>query len=98
MILNWFNASKEKEFGKALAQALIERTPVDSAVGKNLLHRKHEAMLNKLTQLVADFKKNRKLNTYKKAALGNAFKWTLIEHGYDSEYIDQITHWLILKL
>ncbi len=96
-IFSWFNANEEKQFGRMLAQALIERTPVESAVGK-ILNKKHEAMLNKLSQLVIEFKHDRKMNTYKKAALGNTFKWELIKKGYDREYVDQLTNWIILKL
>ncbi|MDY7539050.1 hypothetical protein QN395_05190 [Undibacterium sp. RTI2.2] len=96
-IFSWFDATEEKQFGQILAEALIERTPVESAVGK-ILNKKHEAMLNKLSQLVIEFKQDRKMNTYKKAALGNTFKWELIKKGYDREYVDQLTNWIILKL
>ncbi|MFZ6845828.1 hypothetical protein [Undibacterium sp. RuTC16W] len=97
-IFSWFDASQEKQFGLTLAQALIERTPVDKALSEGALSKKHEAMLNKLNQLAMEFKKDRKLNTYKKAALGNSFKWALITRGYDSNYVDQLTKWIILKL
>ncbi|CAN5416465.1 hypothetical protein BH11PSE11_BH11PSE11_00830 [soil metagenome] len=98
MIFSWFDAKEAKEFGELLAQMLIERTPVDEAVSKRTVTKKHEAMLHQLTQQITQFKLEHKLNFYKKAKLGNSFKWTLREKGYDVEYVDQMTTMLMLKL
>ena len=99
MLFSWFNAREAKAFGTRLAEMLIERTPAEGAtVGKHLLTKKHEAMLHQLEQHVTRFGTEHKLNAYKKAQLGNRFKWTLRDKGYDAEYVDQLTHWLMLKL
>ena len=98
MIFNWFDANEADKFGVFLAELLIERTPVDDAIGKRSVTKKHEAMLHQLGQHVARFKAEHKLNMYKKAKLGNAFKWKLREKGYDAEYVDQMTNWLMFKL
>ena len=44
------------------------------------------------------FKADHKLNAYKTAQLGNAFKWTLKDRKYDAAYVDHMTNWLVLKL
>lgn len=98
MLLSWFDAREAKAFGTRLAEMLIERTPVEGAVGKHLLTKKHEAMLHQLEQQVVRFKAEHKLNAYKTAQLGNAFKWTLKDRKYDTAYVDQVTNWLVLKL
>ncbi|MGZ5156914.1 MAG: hypothetical protein ACXWCU_08385 [Caldimonas sp.] len=99
MILSWFDAREATQFGASLAEMLIERTPAEGAVmGKRMLTKKHEAMMHQLEQQVSRFKTQHKLNAYKKAQLGNKFKWTLKDKGYDGEYVDQMTNWLMVKL
>lgn len=98
-MLSWFDARDASKFGTTLAEMLIERTPAEGArVGKHLLTKKHEAMLHQLEQQVTRFKAEHKLNAYKKAQLGNKFKWTLKDKGYDTAYVDQVTNWLMFKL
>ena len=98
MLFSWFDAREAKAFGTRLAEMLIERTPDEGAVGKGRLTKKHEAMLHQLEQQVVRFRTDHKLNAYKTAQLGNTFKWTLRDRGYDAAYIDQVTNWLLLKL
>jgi len=47
---------------------------------------------------VQQFKKDRRLNVYKKAKLGNAFKWSLRDAGYDVDYVNELTEWLMLRV
>jgi hypothetical protein len=98
VILGIFDASEASNFGEHLANLLIERTPAEGTIGQRRLTKKHEAMLHQLEQQVARFKAEHKLNTYKKAKLGNRFKWVLREKGYDLAYVDQLTNWLMFKL
>lgn len=99
MLFNWFDASQEKQFGHALAESLIDRLALEEPAANNRLRgKRHDAMLHNMQQQITEFTLDRKLNTYKKAQLGNAFKWTLKDKGYDPEYVDQITNWLMLKI
>ena len=98
MIFSWFDAKEASDFGSTLAQMLIERTPADGKVGKGRLTKKHEAMLHQLERHVVKFREGHKLNVYKKAQLGNRFKWTLKDKGYDDEYVDHLTNWLMVHL
>jgi hypothetical protein len=93
-----FDAREASDFGERLAKLLIERTPEEGSIGKRRLTKKHEAMLHQLEQQVTKFKAEHKLNVYRKAKLGNRFKWVLREKGYDAEYVDQLTNWLMFKL
>jgi len=98
VVLGLFDASEASDFGERLANLLIERTPAAGTVGHGRLTKKHEAMLHQLEQQVTKFKAEHKLNTYKKAKLGNRFKWVLREKGYDAVYVDHLTNWLMFKL
>ena len=98
MTLSWFDAKEAKDFGETLAQLLIERTPAEGTLGEGRLTKKHTAMLHQLDRHVVQFRQQHKLNVYKKAQLGNRFKWTLKEKGYDAGYIDLLTNWLMLQL
>ena len=77
MLFDWFNATAAKEFGAALAQFYIERIPLDSAVNEKKFASKTKGVLDKMTGRVTQFKAANRLNTYKKAQLGNAFKCIL---------------------
>ncbi len=94
MLLSWFDASEAKEFGISLAKFYIERLPLD-APNKPV---KAQETLTKMLQQVARFKLNHQLNVYRKAQLGNAFKWTLKDAGYDSHFADALTKELMIDL
>ena len=99
MWFSWFDAREEKQFGHSLAESLIGRLPLDGPdLNDRLKGKKHDVMLHKMLQQISSFTLERKMNTYKKAQLGNAFKWALKEKGYDPEYVDQLTNWLMLKI
>jgi hypothetical protein len=98
MALNWFNAKEEKAFGESLAKYFMERTPTGTDKSGKFVAKKQEELLNKMTQQLAQFKAQRKLNIYKRAQLGNSFKWTLRDAGFDTGYVDQLTSWLMLRL
>jgi len=91
MALGWFNASEAKEFGITLAQFYMNRIPPGDSDGKNKSIAKRQEVLNKLFLQLAQFKRDHKLNIYKKAQLGNVFKWTLKDAGYDPAFVDELT-------
>lgn len=98
MVLSWFDASEAKEFGASLAHFYIERIPLGDSGGKNKpIAKKQQEVVNKMFQQMARFKIDHRLNIYKKAQLGNAFKWALKDAGYDAEFVDQFTKELMLK-
>lgn len=98
MVLSWLDASEAKEFGSSLAHFYIERIPPDESDWKNKsIAKKQQEVVNKMFQQMARFKLEHKLNIYKKAQLGNAFKWALKDAGYDLVFVDQLTKELMLK-
>lgn len=98
MLFSWFDATKEKEFGATLARFYMERSPLDASdKTPKFVARKQEQVLTKLSQQIDAFKQTGSLNIYKKAQIGNVFKWSLKDAGYDPLYVDELTSWLMLK-
>ena len=98
ILYGWFDATPAKEFGKALAQFFMEQLPLDNKATEKKFSAKTQHVLKKMALRVADFKKTAKLNTYKTAQLGNAFRWTLKDAGYDDAYVETLTTWLVTRL
>lgn len=97
-MLKWLDAKEEQAFGKALAQFYVDRVPFEAPFGKKRFATKTQDTLTKLDLQVQLFKKDRPLNVYKKAKLGNAFKWVLRDAGYDAAYVNELTEWLMLRI
>lgn len=96
-MLDWFDAKSAVAFADVLAQLVVERTPQGGA-GAGRVVKKNKAMLHQLEQHVMRFREQNRLNTFQKAKLGNQFKWSLREKGYDAAFVDDLTTWLMIKL
>lgn len=97
-LLSWFDAAESKKFGTTLAQFVIEKIPKASHKSDKEFARKVDYSLEKMTVQIVQFKQQHQLNTYKKAQLGNAFKWTLLDAGFSADYVDELTKWLLQKI
>ena len=99
MILSdWFNATSAKAFGTELADSFIEVVPLNAKLSGKKFEQKAEAALKRMSQQIVEFKSKNKLNVYKKAQLGNAFKWRLKDAAYQTSYIEALTEWLVERL
>ena len=98
MAFSWFDASEAKQFGKALAQFYLAKLPVDTDRADKKYPNKKEFVARKMAEQIGDFKLENKLNLYKKAQLGNAFKWALLEAGYSGKDVDELTTALMHQL
>ncbi len=98
MFLAMLNTKAEKEFGLALANFYISHMPLNEKSSAKQFASKSEKVLSGMTNQVNHFKKTNPLNFYKKAQIGNAFKWALKDHGYDDTYIARLTEWLLTAL
>ena len=98
MVLKWFDSSEAENFGKSLAQLLIKKTPVSSKNNKIKGIAKQFDAVDQMYLQLEQFKLGNRLNVYKKAKLGSAFKYELLAAGYDPELVDQVTKGLLLKL
>lgn len=98
MILGWFDAAEAKKFGDLLARFFIANSPSGKRFGEKAFEMKTSKTLKQMTEQIDHFKLQHKLNTYKKAQLGNAFQWALKDAGFEPEYVDKLTKWLMLKI
>ena len=97
-MFDWFNATAAKAFGETLADGFAKAVPPDNKLSSKQFAAKAESTLKKMSVQVRDFRSTSKLNMYKKAQLGNAFKWRLKDKGFDDSYVDQLTEWLLEHL
>ncbi|HSH73180.1 MAG TPA: hypothetical protein VK974_09005 [Methylophilaceae bacterium] len=98
-MISWLDASGATKFGTELAEFFIRRIPLADVTSKNKTSMANKrAALNEMFRQIDKFKIEHRMNFYKKAKLGNAFKWMLLEAGYNSEIIDDLTKEILLKL
>jgi hypothetical protein len=91
MFSDWFNCKDVDELVDSIVEDLVTRFPpgkLDLPVDKAAKRLKgvHNAAFNR----VENFARSRRLNLYKKAHLGNRFKWSLREAGYSGEFADAL--------
>jgi hypothetical protein len=97
-MLGWFDAREAKQFGSSMAAFYVAAIPVAGSLSEKKFATKSQATLRDIATKIDVFKKAHRLNAYKKAQLGNTFKWALKDAGYDADYIDKLTDWLVTRL
>ena len=102
MFKNFFNAVEAKVLGSEMAALIAHRTPINPVDNNQLrqlknYEKRHEATLVLIEKKLDRFKKNNSLNIYTKAQLGSAFKYGLLDRGYDQDFCEKTTTWLLLK-
>jgi hypothetical protein len=88
------------EFAKELAQELSKKYPpvLDQSPDRTLSERRLTRILEDTCNRALAFKNEHKLGVYKKARLGNTFRWELEEMGYSRKFIDTATEGLVVYL
>ena len=99
MIFSWFDAKDAKAFGLEIADFYVARVKKDQD-GKRarFAEKKQRELLGKIAQKIALFKSTNSLNVYKKAQIGNIFRWRLLDAGFDKSYVDELTGWITRHL
>jgi len=96
-MISWLDARDAQKFGITLAEFFMERIPLEASNKKSKSMEKKQEVLNTMFSQIPPFKMKHKLNIYKKAKLGNAFKWKLLDADYDPALVDELTKLLMLK-
>lgn len=99
LLFGWFDTREADTFAKAIADDLMGRLPASVEDGGKKLtpervHNAHQAIIAR----AGAFARDHKLNWYRKAHLGNTFRWVLLEKGYDKEFVDIWTHNLLVAV
>ena len=100
MVFKIFGSSKVDEFAKSLAQDIGKRYP--PAIANNpeqMISQKRLATILEDAFVQAHrFNAENGLGVFRKAKLGNTFKWELKEMGYDEKFVDMATEGLVVYL
>ena len=98
MVFKLFSPNKIDEFSKSLAQDIAKRYP--PAIANNpqqmVSQKRLTDILDETFSKAAAFQQENGLGWYKKAKLGNEFRWELKEMGYDEKFIEMATEGLIV--
>ena len=88
------------EFAKTLAQELAKRYPpaLDKGGERRISQKRMTTILEDTFNRAAKFKKQHRLGVYKKARLGNTFRWELEEMGYSEKFVELATEGLIVYI
>ena len=89
------------EFAKGLAQQLARQCPPDGDKtdhGQRVTPKKLVAVTEDMFRQAAAFNQEHRLGIYKKARLGNTFRWELVSLGYEKPFAEDVTRRLILQL
>jgi len=97
-ILEFFSTRKITELAKGMAQDVVKRYP--PAIANNpaqmVSGQRLSGILEEVFARATEFARENKLGWYKRARLGNDFRWELNELGYDEKFVATATESLIL--
>lgn len=102
MFDKWFGADISKKFGVDMAMLLVQsatREVKSSTRTKSSRkdEKRFDATLHSIEKQLGKFMAGHRLNIYSKAQMGSAFKFTLLENGFESEAANAMTTWLLLR-
>jgi hypothetical protein len=88
------------EFAKSLAQELAKRYPpeIDKGGSRKLSQKRLTSILEETFNKAMEFKSQHRLGIYKRARLGNTFRWELKDLGYTDKFIEVATEGLIVYI
>lgn len=95
-IFQWFDTVEVDELARAIAAELGKRVPPSTLPAKDKktairLRNTHDAVFAR----AGKFARTHKLNVYKKARLGNQFRWALKDAGYPPDFVESWTYELV---
>ena len=99
-MLKLFSTSDVDKFAKDLAKDIGERYPVAIAndPARKVSANRLTAILEDAFNQASEFTANNKLGYFKKAKLGNTFRWELKEMGYDEKFVELATEGLVVYI
>lgn len=88
------------EFSKLLAGELADHFKAGKERTTDLgkARKKFGTAINRIYAKASEFQQKHRLGIYGKARLGNTFKWELLEMGYESDFVDEVTKGLLVNL
>ena len=98
-ILKFFDTAELEQFATELAADLGRRFPPasEARTDPGVVHQIH-VILDGLATRALRFHEQNKLGIYKKAKLGNVFRWKLRELGYSPAFVERATREIVTRL
>lgn len=98
-LLKFLDTRELEEFATVLAMDLGRRFPPasEARTDQGAAHQ-IKVILEGLGARAVRYHEQHKLGLYKKAKLGNVFRWKLLELGYSVEFAEQATKNLVTRL
>ena len=99
-LLSSFSGKAVDDFAKTLALDLAKRYPpaLDKGGERKLSQKRLTTILEETFNKAVAFKNEHKLGVYKKARLGNTFRWELQELGYSEKFVETATEGLVVYI
>lgn len=97
-LLQRLTSSEVDQFAKGLAQEIAKKYPpaLDQAKEKKVSHNRISRILEEAYAKAIAFHREKRLGVYRKAKLGNTFRWELTELGYSKEFVELATEGLVV--
>ena len=102
--MGFFGTASSKqvdEFAKSLARELAKQCPPDPADSEGKPNATPKRLVSALEQICGKalgFREQHDLGVYKKARLGNAFRWELTELGYGKAFAEDVTQRMVVHI
>lgn len=95
-----FSTKDLDAFAKKLAEDIAKRYPpeMEKNKQKKISVKRVTRILEEALDKAKSFKVEKKLGVYKKARLGNNFKWELDNLGYSKEFVETATEGMVVYL
>ena len=99
-IFDRFSSKEVDQFAKSLALEISKRYPpsLDQAKEKKISPNRITRVLEESFAKAASFKTEKHLGIYRKARLGNTFRWELTDLGYSKPFVELATEGLIVYM
>lgn len=103
MTMGLFGSTSGKDidtFAKTLAQDLAKRYPpaLDKGNERKISQKRLTTILEDTYTRAVAYKTEHKLGVYKKARLGNTFRWELQDMGYSEKFVELATEGIIVYI
>jgi hypothetical protein len=95
-----FSSKDVDAFAKSLATEISRRYPpaLDQSKEKKISQNRIARVLEEAYDKAIEFQSEKHLGIYRKARLGNTFRWELTEMGYSKPFIEMATEGLIVYI
>jgi hypothetical protein len=99
-IFSFFSSKEVDNFATSLVENISKRYPpeMENSGKTGLSEKAITNILEDNCKKAQEFVRDKKLGVYKKARLGNTFKWQLTEAGYSDSFTDTATEALVVYI